>query len=39
MIPEAIIIRRSIMMMINLRLRNQRKALLSMLKFLKASKL
>jgi len=39
MIPEAIIMRRSIMMMSNLKLRSQRKALPSMLKFLKASKL
>jgi len=39
MLPEVIIMRRSIMMMNNLRLRSQKKALPSMPKFLKASKL
>jgi len=39
MMPEAIIIRSNIMRMSNLRLKSQGKALPSMLKFLKASKL
>jgi len=39
MIPEVIIMRRSITMMNNLRQTSQRKALPSMPKFLKASKL
>jgi len=39
MIPGVIIMRRNILMMSNLRLRSQRKVLLLMLKFLKASKL
>jgi len=38
-IPEAIIMRRSIMMMNNLRLRSQRKVHPSMSRFLKASRL
>jgi len=39
MILEAIIMRRSIIMMNNLRLRSQRKVLPSMLRFLKAFRL